>query len=82
MVLRSLEAEYRLNVPALRSWLKSNGSGAKERLCGAIGKSHRFIELLLQNGNLPTGRNLFALAEAMGVRVEDLAIRVSKKKSA
>lgn len=71
--------DMQFNGPLLEDWLSKQGRGAKERLAVTIGRSASFIEKLMQRKNMPNGDALVALADAMGVSVEKLVLRRSKK---
>ena len=82
MVAHGPQHEWQFNVDLLNQWIEKHGTGARERLAGACDLSAGAIEKIRSNGHMPNGGNLFALAEAMGVPVERLGVRVPKKKSA
>jgi transcriptional regulator with XRE-family HTH domain len=82
MVVRVPQHTWAFNVDLLERWLHENGDGSRELLAGACNISSAAIEKIRERGHMPNGANLFALAEAMGITVDRLAIKVPKKKSA
>lgn len=81
-MVRQQEVKWELNVSLLDDWLQENGRGSKERLAATIGRTTGFLDEVRRTKRVPSGTSLFALSEAMGVRVEKLVVRVPKKTAA
>lgn len=74
-----MAVDYMLNDRPIKSWIDRNGWGARERLCRQLGLSSKWLSLIRNGERLPRGDHLIALADALGVSVEDLVIRKPKK---
>lgn len=74
-----MDFDYRIDAHPIETYLTRDGRGARERLCAKMGATGTTLDVIRRTGRVPQGKILIGLADAIGVKVDDLVIRKPKK---
>jgi hypothetical protein len=81
-MVQKLEVEFRFNAAILDKWFERQGEGAQAGLAYTIGCHPTLFDKLRTYGTMPNGKHLAAISTATKISMDELVIRVPKKKSA